>query len=84
MFSYCVFLADTQLEIVELGFPLDSESEKEEKNNEKEVDDKLQMYAHALAFSSSNDFLNTYSTADCQSLHHPEVATPPPRFSLTF
>lgn len=80
MFSHCSFLTDAQLEVVELGFPLDGEQEKEEKNNEKELDDTLQMYAYTLQFSSSNRFLSTYLAAHCQSLHHPEVATPPPEF----
>lgn len=78
---YYGILTDVQWELVELAHPFDSESEKEEKTNEKELDDKLQMLAYLLEFSSSNHYLNSDDGIAYQSVHHPEVDTPPPELA---
>ena len=70
---------DGQQEIIELTTEAeDSESEKEDNKDEK--DKKLQIDLSRLYCISSNILSNNLELSSIETVHHPEITTPPPEY----
>ena len=68
---------DFESEAFEMYDPFDSETE-EEKKNEEVKDDKIPMAHRKLKLIYPIQKITPFLTEPSQSLHHPEISTPPP------
>jgi hypothetical protein len=76
--SYCDWMLDTDLERIELCSSDDSESEKEERQSEK--DDKLVASLNSTNQELQQLVITVLHSQDLFPIHYPEITTPPPEF----
>ena len=74
--TYCQWMVDSESQLIELCTTDDSESEKEESQEEK--NDKLTIDMHDMRLNNPHNILVLLHSEDLYSLHEPEVTTPPP------
>ena len=74
--AYCQWMVDSESELIELCTTDDSESEKEESQEEK--NDKLTIDMHDMRLDIPHNTLVLLHSEDLFSLHEPDETTPPP------
>lgn len=75
--TYCYWMLDSSVELIELSNMEDSESEEEDKKEENK--DEIRLDFHNTSFDELIAICITIHPKDFLSLHHPEVNTPPPK-----
>lgn len=77
---YYGLLCNSEIEMTELIDFGDKESEKEEEKKEENKDNKIPIISN---YGKSKSFIllaKAQSTLRSETLHHPEILTPPPEF----
>lgn len=78
--SYCSWLLDLDKETIELCSCDDADSGED---NKKEKEDKFRIGLYFPKFEISMSTIRVLHSEDFQSIHHPEITTPPPEFFLS-
>lgn len=76
--SYCWSDVDLWPNLIELCDIPDAESEKEEQKSEKDGDDKIRSFHSKKELLTTNLLSKNFLSKHGQSLHHPDIITPPP------
>lgn len=80
--NYCNWMIDSETELVELNPSEDSESEEENEGKEKKDKNRVPLFSHNSAVDIFK--LNSFCFENLISIHHPDVTTPPPKFSIQY
>ena len=77
---YYDFLSGSNSDYTELYEFGDKESEKEEEKKEEKSDDKIRLFNNYCQNQSLKILAKTQGIVGFETLHHPDILTPPPEF----